>query len=696
MNNAQNKILILTDDLVDASALKSVLENARGIAFKTEWVRHLSAAITRLNIGDIDAIIVDLLLPDSSGITTFDQLLAASPNTPIITLCEEDEEDLSIMAVSRGAQGYLSKGHFVNNLVPQTLRNIIQRKILEEQHYAQKNRAEIALNSIGDAVLCTDINGKVNYLNIAAEKITGWQRHEAEGLKIGEVFKIMNGVTREFDQNPVKMVLQKNEARGLNPDTVLIRKDGSEVPIEDSASPIHDWNKKLTGAVVVFHDVSTLHAMTNKMAYLAQHDFLTNLPNRVLLNDRIAQAITLAKRGTTKVVLLFLDLDNFKQINDLLGHSVGDKLLQSIAKKLNDCVRASDTVSRQGGDEFIVLLTGGKDELDITLIADKILAKLALPHTIDHNEVFITTSIGISVYPEHGQDTDTLIKNADTAMYKAKESGRNNYQYFSRAMNAQVVERHLIETNLRIALEKKEFVLYYQPKINLDSGKIVGAEALIRWMHPKWGMTLPERFISVAENCGLILQIGRWALLEACLQTKKWLNEGLNVTSTAVNISALEFRQNNFLTHVSQALNESELDGRYLQLEITETILMQDIETSEKVLLGLKNLGIQLAVDDFGTGYSSLSYLKQFPIDVLKIDQSFIHDITAKTNGGVIANAVVALGKSLKIHIIAEGIETDTELNFLQKIECEEGQGNLFSFPISADEYTTLIQAGIG
>lgn len=695
MNTMQNKILILTDDLLDAGTLKDVLENARGFIFKTEWIRQLSAAIERLNLGGIDAIVVDLLLPDSSGITTFDQLLTAAPHTPVITLCEDDEEDLAILAVTRGAQGYLTKGHFASNLVPLTLSNAIQRKLIEEELYQQKARAEIALNSIGDAVLCTDIRGNVDYLNIAAEKITGWKRDEANGHHIGEVFKIINGVTRQHDQNPVEMVLLKSEPRGLNPNTVLVCRDGHEVPIEDSAAPIFDWNKKLTGAVVVFHDVSTIHAMTNKMAYLAQHDFLTNLPNRVLLNDRIAQAITLAKRGNAKVALLFLDLDNFKRINDSLGHASGDKLLQSVAQRLNDCVRSSDTVSRQGGDEFVILLTGGKDDLDITLIADKILAKLALPHTVVTGEVYITTSIGISVYPEHGNDTETLIKNADTAMYKAKDTGRNNYQYFTNEMNVRVVERHLIETNLRTALENQEFSLYYQPKINLESGQIIGAEALIRWIHPKLGLVLPERFVPVAEACGLIVPIGQWVLREACLQAKRWVDAGISAISIAVNISALEFRQNNFIENLRTILKETDLEGHNLQLEITESVLMHDAEASVALLIALKKMNIQLAVDDFGTGYSSLSYLKLFPIDVLKIDQSFVHDIAAKNNGGVIANAVIAMGKSLKLKVVAEGVENETQLTFLKELQCEEGQGHFFSVALNVDDFTSRIKANI-
>jgi len=315
------------------------------------------------------------------------------------------------------------------------LNNIIQRKLIELAYYKEKERAEIALNSISDAVICTDISGNVDYLNIAAENMTGWLREDAHGRAAGEVFRIINGLTREAASSPVDLVLQTDEPMALHADSVLIRRDGKETPIEDSASPIHDGDGRLTGVVIVFHDVSAAKAMTMKMAHLAHHDFLTDLPNRVLLNDRITQAIALAKRNSTQLAVLFLDLDNFKLINDTLGHTSGDKLLQSVAQRLRDCVRSSDTVSRLGGDEFVILLSGGKYGKDAALTTDKILAKVARTHSVDKRKLQITISIGISVYPDDGQDADTLIRNADSAMYTAKEKGRDNYQFYGNNLN---------------------------------------------------------------------------------------------------------------------------------------------------------------------------------------------------------------------------------------------------------------------
>lgn len=683
-----NRVLILTDCPADASPLRSALVNAADGAFEVVWERCLSAGLERVAKCSIDAIIVDLSLPDSTGIATFDQLLAAAPHTPIMIL---GDDAVVKDAVRRGAQGYLSKSQFASNLVPQAMRSIIQHRLIELELYKERSRADIALNSISDAVICTDILGNVDYLNIAGERLTGWSREDACGRPIAEVFRIINGETRQLQRNPVELVLRNDEPMGLAADTVLVRKDGSEAAIEDSASPIHDFNGRLTGVVIVFHDVTATQAMTMKMAHLAQHDFLTNLPNRVLLNDRIERAIQSAKRRDAQLALLFLDLDNFKQINDSLGHATGDRLLQSVALRLVNCVRGSDTVSRQGGDEFVILFAEDKHKMNAALIAEKILAALTLPHEVALRELHVTGSIGISVYPADGQDAETLIKAADTAMYIAKQKGRNSYQFFSSDMNVLAVERQLIDTDLRHALQRQQFTLHYQPKVNLDTGAITGAEALLRWSHAEWGTVYPARFISIAEDSGLIVPIGRWVLREACEQAKQWSDIGRMVPlSIAVNISALEFRQKNFLEILRSILDDTGLSPHRLELEITESVLMQDVETSRRILRSLKDIGVQLAVDDFGTGYSSLSYLNQFPIDVLKIDQSFVSEIGAMTNNGVIASAVISMGNSLNLKVVAEGVENHAQLAFLKAQHCEEGQGFLFSGPLIAKDFASL------
>lgn len=433
-----------------------------------------------------------------------------------------------------------------------------------------------------------------------------------------------------------------------------------------------------------------------QMSYMAEHDYLTGLPNRSLLNDRLHQAINFAQRSRKKVALLYLDLDHFKHINDSLGHTIGDQLLQAVAKRLQTFVRLSDTVSRQGGDEFVLLLNEIEHAEDATLFAEKLILTLAEPYNISGHQLHVTLSIGISIFPDDAGSAETVIRNADTAMYHAKASGRNNAQFFTQQMNDRAVERQSLEASLHRALEQQEFVLHYQPKIDLGSDQITGAEALIRWNHPTRGLILPEQFISIAEDCGLIVPIGQWVLREACRQTKTWLDRGLKLKQIAVNISALEFRHKHFLHQVRNILGETGLSASLLELELTESVLMRDAEPSTIVLEALKSMGLKIAIDDFGTGYSSLSYLRRFPIDTLKIDQSFVHDIGTETNEAAIVGAVIAMGKSLKQRLVAEGVETPEQLALLQSYGCGEAQGFFFSRPVSAAEFTLLLEAEQG
>jgi len=690
-----NTVLIITGNTADAKLIQATLATARDGPFNTEWVADLSAGLPRLRQGGVDIVLVDLFLRDSDGIETFEALFKLVPPTPIMVLCNEENENVAVEAVQRGAQGYLSKGYFPNALIPQALRSIIQRKKVEEALFVEKERARVTLESIGDGVLSTDVSCNITYLNTQAERMTGWTRNDAQGRPVGEILHLIDSRTRQPARNPIEMVILHKKNLALYARSVLVRRDGYEIPVEDSAAPIFDKNGEVTGAVVTFRDVSETRAMADKMAHLAEHDYLTGLPNRLLLNDRLAQAVAYAERHHTQVAVLFLDLDNFKHINDSLGHSVGDKLLESVSKRLVAQVRHSDTVSRLGGDEFVIMVLENSHEEHSTIAAEKILRALAEPHVIAGNELHITTSIGISLYPADGQNAETLIKNADTAMYHAKKKGRNNFQFFNSEMNVWAVQRQVIEAELRKAIERNEFVLYYQPKIDLESGKVTGAEALVRWHHPQRGMIFPASFIPVAEDSGLIVTIGRIVLREACLQIKAWLNEGLETFVVSVNVSALEFRDKSFVQNVRQVLLESALEPRYLQLELTESVLMRNVDTSIPILHELKQIGVQLAVDDFGTGYSSLSYLSQFPIDVLKIDQSFVQRISADSGNSIIVSAVIGMGASLRQRVIAEGVETQEQLLFLNKHHCNEGQGFLFSAPVAAVEFGRYVREGI-
>ena len=694
-HNACLTILLIQNNPAVAGQIGVALAAGDTGSFEVEWARQLSQGLERLEKKGIAAILLDLSLPDSDGIATFDKLFATAPDVPILILAGDGPEVLAKEAVSRGAQDYLVAAHLDTYSLQRALRNAVERKGIEDALFVEKERAVVTLNSIGDAVLCTDIFGNITYLNIVAEKMTGWLRAEATGRPLAEVFRIIDGGTRQTARDPMEMAVEQNKTVGLTVNCVLIRRDGYESAIEDSAAPIHDRSGRIIGAVIVFHDVSASRAMSLEMTHTAHHDVVTSLPNRLLLNDRITQSISLALRQSRPFAVLFLDLDNFKIVNDSLGHAGGDELLRSVSKRLLSCVRGSDTVSRQGGDEFAVLLPEITHAEDAATCAAKILIALNAPYTIGVRTVHIGASIGISLYPRDGGDSETLLKNADMAMYHAKERGRGNFQFFEAAMNLKAVQRQSMESELRRALKNQEFLLHYQPKVNLDTGDITGVEALIRWQQPHGDLIPPADFVPIAEDCGLIVPIGRWVMREACKQARAWQDAGLRHLRMAVNVSAVEFREKGFVEYVRMILSDTGLEARYLVLELTERVLMENAKSTALVLEELKAMGVQLAVDDFGTGYSSLSYLRQFPIDVLKIDQSFIQKITSNLDDSTIISAIIGMGRNLHHIVIAEGIETHEQITYLQSQHCEEGQGYLLSPPVGAVQFGHLLETGI-
>ena len=560
---------------------------------------------------------------------------------------------------------------------------------------ASQEWAQATLNSIGDAVITTDLACRVTYLNCVAEKLTGWSNVDAVGKPLAEVLILIDGQTQKAAVNPAQRAMEENRIVGLAMDCVLIRQDGSLLEIEDSAAPIHDREGHIRGAVIVFHDACQSPTQSSKLAYQAQHDALTGLPNRILLAERLSRAIGLAKRHQHQVALIYLDLDAFKPINDSLGHSVGDSLLQAIAGRLIECVRDTDTVCRQGGDEFVVLLSEIEKPQDAAVIAEKILASLAAPYRIDGHEIRITTSIGISLYPDHGINAPMLLNNADTAMYHAKKNGCNHYQLFSADMNTQKEQRHHIEFQLRQALNENALFLNFQPRIDIATGLMCSAEALVRWRNPTLGLLQPSAFLPIAEARGLIGPIGHWVLFEVCRQLQAWREEGMSIVPIAVNMSAMELRDKSLPVRIAHILSKTGLDAHFLELEMTESSLVyHENDVSIATLAELSRLGIRIAIDDFGTGTASLKRLKCFPLDTLNIAPCFVHDMLESPENASFIEALIHFGQNLSLRVIAKGVETQTQLERLARLDCDGAQGFLFSKPLSAQDFTKLLSSG--
>ncbi len=568
----------------------------------------------------------------------------------------------------------------------------MSRTGLTRTNIKQEDRAQVTLESIGDAVISTDGKGKVTFLNVAAERLTGWVVAKARGRSIDEVFKILDATTRESVTRSMALSAGEHRPGHLPGCCILMRRDGGEIYIEDSTAPIHGRNGKVNGSVIVFRDVSEARRVAEEMMHASQHDFLTGLPNRLLLEDRLGQAIALAERHSGEVAVLYIDLDQFKQVNDSLGHMVGDRLLQSVAERLQEQVRTPDTVSRQGGDEFVVLLQEVRTREDAEVVTKRILEAVAQVHSIGEDHISISASIGVSRYPADGVDAETLVQHADTALYQAKASGRACYKFFKPAMDARAVYRRSMEKDLRRALERNEFQLHYQATIDLKTGAIAGVEALLRWTSAPRGAVTPETFLAVAEESGLMLPIGAWVLREACGQAKSWLEEGLPAVSMAVNVSAMQLQDANFRNEVVRALAETGLSPASLELEVTETVLMNLPEHALGALQHLRRVGVKVSIDDFGAGYSSLSHLKKLPVDILKIDRSFLHPLKEPLDDTSIAVAIIRMGRSLKLRLVAEGVESLEEMKFLRAHDCDEAQGFYFGPPVPAEQFGAMLR----
>ncbi len=492
----------------------------------------------------------------------------------------------------------------------------------------------------------------------------------------------MDETVKRMYAGEMQLPLQEGQVR---------RADGVLLDIEVAASSFQESGGGVVQAVM--RDITGRKVAEERIQSLAYYDALTGLPNRILLRDRLSKALATARRQKHRVALLFLDLDRFKIINDSLGHSVGDLLLQAVAERLQRCAREQDTVARLGGDEFLIVLTSVKDVTDAAVAAERLMDAMTAGFVVQGHSLSISCSLGISVFPEHGADGETLIKNADAAMYSAKDYGRKNFQFFTADMNAQVVERLTLENTLRTALDKKELFLVYQPQMNLATRRITGLEALLRWHHPELGLVPPDKFIRIAENCGLIVPIGGWVLRTACSQAQKWQDEGLLAVPVAVNVSAVQFRQEDFCKVIRGVLQETGLAPQYLELELTESLLLANADVTFSVLQELKTIGLTLAIDDFGTGYSSFNYLRQFRVSKLKIDRSFVREVAVNPDDAAITTAIIGMAKSLNLKVIAEGVENEAQMSFLRAHQCDEIQGYYFSKPLAADEVADKLRA---
>ena len=701
MKGSHECVLLIAADADEAARVLGELGSVTEESFEVQWVTELSRGIERLRDGGVSAAVLDLNLSDSQGLETFNQLFEAAPDLPILILSEAGTEEIARQAVHLGAYDYLINEQADGYRLRRTVRTMIDRHALEAVR-VENELATTTLNLIGEGILRTDADGNVTYLNRFAEKVTGWSRAEARGRPFADVLRLIDNISGASLDDAVAIALQADKtASGMTSsiNCTLVRRDGEEFGIESRVAIIHDQDGNAVGAVVAFRDVSAARIASLEMSRVAQHDVLTNLPNRALFNDRLSQAISLAERQSKQLAVLFVDLDQFKRINDSLGHSVGDRLLRSVARRLVACVRRTDTVSRLGGDEFLILLSQIEHSEDAAITARKILRAVAAPHVIDSKSLDVNVSIGGSTYPADAQNAETLVSYADVAMYEAKQQGRNSYQFFRTDMRARMATRVALERDLRCALGRNEFTLHYQPKVNFQTGQCTGMEALLRWQHPERGLLSAATFVPIAEECGLIVAIGQWVLLEACRQARAWSDLGLKVVPVAVNVSAVEFRARDFLSGIRAVLIATGLDPQDLELELTEGVLMQDAESAVVTLLALKAMGVKLAVDDFGTGFSSFTYLRRFPVDTLKVDKSFVHEITEDSDGTTIVNAMINIGKSLKQRVVAEGVDTRSQLDFLQRHGCNEGQGYYFSHPITAEQveklFNTEVQEGV-
>jgi diguanylate cyclase (GGDEF)-like protein/PAS domain S-box-containing protein len=555
------------------------------------------------------------------------------------------------------------------------------------QRHESEHWLATIVESSSDAIIGKTLDGTILSWNQSAERIYGYQASEV----VGKSITLLVPSDRPHEVPQILEQIRRGE-RIEHFETLRRRKDGKHIHVSLTISPMKSPDGTIRGASVIARDITERRRTEERIRYMAQHDALTGLPNRTLFRDRIGQAIVQARRAQHSVAVLFLDLDGFKHINDSLGHQVGDQLLRMTARRLQRCLREVDTIARLGGDEFVMCLPGLSGASDAMPVAAKILDSLSEAFLVEQHELHVSGSIGISLYPSDGEDAEVLMRAADTAMYHAKENGRNNYQFFTARLNEAARRRLVIANLLHQALERDEFSLYFQPQVDLDSGRIFAGEALVRWQQPELGLVQPNEFIKVAEETGLIVQLGEWVLRRACQQLKRWHESGYPNLRVTVNLSAQQFRRPGFAEATARILQESALPATALELEITESVLMMQSEENLSILQKLAGMGINMAVDDFGVGYSSLAYLQRFPIGTLKIDRSFVSGIGRDPNDTALVTAIIAMAQSLNLSVVGEGVENADQAAFLKAQGCRAGQGYYFGEPVPADAFDELLR----
>lgn len=646
-----------------------------------------------LDRGHWDVVISDYSMPHFSGPAALRLLQEKGMDLPFIIVSGDIGEDSAVAAMKAGAHDYLMKDN-LTRLIP-----AIDREVREAAERASRRQAQQALREsekrfrsltehATDVITLLDADGSMRYHSPSVERLLGYAPQSLHGKTLAS--QVHSEDTVEVE----RLLAQCIEKPGVpvSAEFRIRHQDGSWRHLEAIGNNLLN-DPDVKGIVVNSRDVTARKRDEATIRHLAYFDALTGLPNRMLFNDRLGQALALAHRTNDSLAVVFLDLDRFKKINDTLGHAAGDQLLQAVARRLTLGLREVDTVARLGGDEFAIILPPPARVEDVAHVSEKVLGSLRAPFTVEGHELHVTASLGVSLYPSDGMDAAALVKNADVAMYRAKEQGRDNYQLYAPSMNAMALDRLVLEGGLRRALEREEFVLHYQPQVDAH-GRVFGAEALLRWQPPGEAMVGPERFIRLAEETGLIVPLGEWVLRTACRQAKAWADAGLPKVRIGVNLSARQFKHGKLVETLRGILEESALDPGLLELELTESVLMEEGETTIAMLHALKALGVRLSVDDFGTGYSSLSYLKRFPIDALKIDQSFVRDILEDGDDAAIATLIVRMAHLLNLTVVAEGVETAGQAGFLGPLGCDHMQGYYFGRPMPASEFKRILSGG--